>query len=1597
MRLFNKRTQRAVALFFAIVLVNQAVAPTVVYALTSGPSQPEVSSFEPVGMTEMVDPFTGDFTYNIPLFELPGPSGGYPFNLSYHAGVGMDDEASWVGLGWNLNAGAITRHVRGLPDEFNGDEIISKKDINPSVTYGVEAGAGVEILGKEINASGSLGLAIKNNNYNGLGYSISSDIGFQGAISESISKGGASRKINLDPEVGVSVTSIVGLTSKFGEFGLSSNYNSKAGLQSVSANYQKFIGLNEGYFAHPSYTPYVQQPMEFYSISAAFKVGASFVTVYPHAYVRGFYSESKIKDRGRPIASEAYGYLNIQNRRGLGYVLDFNREKEGLISIDHPNLASPVMTPDTYQVTAQGMMGTFRPVRNENVLVSDAPQLSQSSTSFGAGVDAGFGKIGINSSINSVKHLNTPWTEENGLNTVFQSSSQENNRIYEPWYFRKMGSRTAESLQDYNSIGKDQAIKPSIFQTSALRLMENENGSYQPPTNHTAKGRKARNEVLVPHTNDEILLNGEPVIDEFKIYILNENGESIRYDRSGLPKHHITGFVAVGEDGLRYNYTLPVYNFNKEEITFSTASHEGVLTFPQGSENNDPNYKFGGTEELLNNVKTPPHAYAYLLTSVTGPDYVDVENDGISDDDLGYWVKFTYRQAATKDNPYKWRDPFVGAHFLEGFKSDPRDDKGSFTFGEKEVYYLARAETKSHVAIFDLKNRKDATGVFSKLQNGNNTVGKSLMGLKSITLFTKAGFPEVPIKKVNFEYDYSLCNGIPNIAAESGGSNELATGPTGGKLTLKKLYFEYGNSQRGKLNPYEFAYAFNPDYDILAYDRWGNFKPKNPLDETLNRDMPYVDQNPGSKSSLDENAASWSLTDINLPSGGRMKIDYEIDDYAYVQHLEAMYMAPIVDPDIIPGQQAPDKFILNNGSKVRFKLKAPISETLTKDLEEKEVKKYLDIRRGQVYFKAFVNLRDYQKEQFFEAIEGYVDLDLSKGMGLEKGASGHYEFGYFHLQHEVGNYHPFSLRAWQHIQSNQPHLMNLTGSISPTNNRDEQIREMRKLPSLIPMIKEVFGQYYSYCEKKNWGKQFDLSRSVVRLNSPDKIKFGGGLRVRQLTMFDGWEGDGESVYGKVFDYTMEENGQSISSGVAAYEPFIGGEENALRYAKKFSRSIPLKANNNLFFEYPVNESLYPGPHIGYAKVTEMSLPAAYRAGLSIKNLPQTYYPSRSNATFGTTGAKVYEFYTAKDFPTRSYETQKEDYEIDYRHPLSILGIYTKDGAVSSQGYSLISNDMHGKPKKESSFRQGVDGSINPEPYQWTAYTYLAKEIIYDDKKAFALINDFEEDGEHQIKVGGEPGDNTVSMGQLVELVTDMSESQTNTWQGGADGNLDLVKLFFLPIPVPAIWPKVSKSESLFRVAVTNKIITQTGILQAVETYNEGSLISSKNLAWDKQTGEPVLVQVNNNFDDPLYNYKYLAFRQYKGMGGAYQNLKFAFDINTVMQHTTEPNLYTFRARGSTRNFLQEGDELIIYSREEGEEKILTKAVFLQEEGGRQVIHPMSPISMDSQNLYAKITRSGYSNQLRTSAGSIVSLSPPFTGDTAVYSSTIKVPSGKAIR
>ncbi|RNC85968.1 MAG: hypothetical protein ED557_04155 [Balneola sp.] len=63
--------------------------------------------------------YTGVPDISIPITTITGASYSLPISLSYHAGgIKAQEVASWVGLGWSLNAGGvITRSTRGDADD----------------------------------------------------------------------------------------------------------------------------------------------------------------------------------------------------------------------------------------------------------------------------------------------------------------------------------------------------------------------------------------------------------------------------------------------------------------------------------------------------------------------------------------------------------------------------------------------------------------------------------------------------------------------------------------------------------------------------------------------------------------------------------------------------------------------------------------------------------------------------------------------------------------------------------------------------------------------------------------------------------------------------------------------------------------------------------------------------------------------------------------------------------------------------------------------------------------------------------------------------------------------------------------------------------------------------------------------------------------------------------------------------------------------------------------------------------------------------------------------------------------------------------------
>lgn len=454
-----------------------AKAEKPVHYFTTGPGQPEMQQFSSVNASNMVDLFSGDFSYNIPLMDV----GGYPVNLSYRGGITMDQEASWVGLGWNINPGTVTRNLRGLPDDFNGanDSVKKTMSIRENRTVGVTLGGDVEIVGLRQTDKGEdstvptglkLGasIGVLNNTYKGWGVeyglnaSINSGRGAKGPLSGGLSITNNSQEgLTVAPSLSMRLFQYAsnensGMNS--GSISVSAPYNSRSGLKALqlSTGLSQFTANKKDQgssgssfsstisFASPTYTPSITIPFTSHQFSFTARAGIEMKVTSGSAFINGYVSRQYIDTKDTLLALPCYGYMYYQdgalNRAAL---LDFNREKELPYREKPamPHIAIPSYTYDAFSISGEGTGGMFRAYRSDIGFVYDH-YIRTKDGSDRVSVDIGSLDLlhaGVDLNINRAFTQNGPWLNQNTMRQVidFRKDSAE----FEAVYFRNPGEK----------------------------------------------------------------------------------------------------------------------------------------------------------------------------------------------------------------------------------------------------------------------------------------------------------------------------------------------------------------------------------------------------------------------------------------------------------------------------------------------------------------------------------------------------------------------------------------------------------------------------------------------------------------------------------------------------------------------------------------------------------------------------------------------------------------------------------------------------------------------------------------------------------------------------------------------------------------------------------------------------------------------------------------------------------------------------------------------------------------------------------------------------------------------------------------------------
>lgn len=1610
-------------------MVLTTIQPSSIYALTSGPSQPEFNSFTPIGTSDMVNLATGDFNYNIPIMDV----GGYPLNLSYDSGVTMDQEASWVGLGWNLNVGQINRQVRGIPDDFKGDEIIYENDMKRNITVGTNVGVGAALAGFPVGLGLNMGMGVQYNNYEGITFKPSFGVSF--GISDNVQVG---MNISSSTAEGATASPRVNFNNrkqdvKEGDrsmgigFGLTTN--SRKGLESFSMSTSTSTAITKrdvtgatrsssstagtggaiSFNTNNLYTPQKRAGIVNGNFSFNAAIGAEVLSVELDGHIYGYGSYQQIRNDEKIKSVPSFGYDFDEYANKGNSILDFNREKDRTFTKNTTVLPIVNQTYDIYAINGQGISGMFRPHRSQVGYMIDN-KVSDNGDGGNLGGELGLGwnvHVGADTRISSSYSYSGGWEDNNYALSRFEESSTENTpALYEKTYFKKVGELNIDPEEEiFNT--KVHGNTPMRFLLGGSNFNRKLEQSYQ-LKNYDNNGVPNYNEIA--SISSKIKRSKRDVRNSAIIKVTHAESEDDKFisNRAGAPEiikpHHTAGIKSISTDGSTYIYGETAYNWSKEEVTVDVTGATNTSDCSTGLvDNNGEVASSNSSDRYLNRIITPAYAHTFLLSSILSSDYEDISQDGPSIDDLGSYTLFKYGEDEDHYIPeYNWRTPYSKnsdagvANFNEGLKSVDNDQKGSIIRGKKELKYLRTIETKTHVAYFKLSSRQD--GLEAK-----GGVGHHTKQIDNIYLFTRPEFNKLvdqiggeenlededenilssyAIKTAHFNYSNELCRGIQNTSIEGEG-----------KLTLKTLYFTYRDSKMGRYNPYTFNYEKdfdengtidnNPSYNIKGYDIWGNYK-ENKGDVNCNdingalttSEFPFVEQN---KEIADVNTAAWALTSIDLPSGGRLEIETESDDYQFVQDRKAMQMFEVSGFSDTPPDPLGQSTTLYNGGDHKEYINIKISNENLDSINGSSytgsnfLNDYLkENAHKPIYFRALLNMVKNTNTQY-DYVSGYFEIDPKDGgitgddFSVEANSTGTYvSIPLLMLEAEGGwipgggDVNPIAKAGWYFGRTN---LNRVVYSISGDNTNDDFGSIVNDLVSSISGVFDIFTGPNLKLQERQCARNIIANKSWVRLENPDGRKYGGGSRVKKIQMFDQWGAMhlGSSYtdnplynnfYGQEYSYVLDDE-KMTSSGVATFEPnsskenpFVEPFYDTADTAK--DKLVAPKESN--YVEKPIGESFFPAAKITYSRVEVKNLEREENGEVVKKH---------------ATGKVVNEFYTSKDFPTK---TDYTDISMNFDPPgtlANILDISVKNHLTFSQGFVVETNDMDGRPKSTRVYPEDQDAFISGVDYKYNIDDEgnLSNQITTIDKNSVVRTDS--------------------EMGLTYDVYNDFRENYSDSRTVGFDFNTAGFVIFVIPVIIPMPIPTLAYHETKLRTASTTKVINRSVVMTEKTAFDLGSKVTTKNLAWDAVTGQVLLTETINEYDDYYYNFNYPSYWYYDGMGLATNNI----GVQGTLSKQVDLHEYTLSGSGSNvTSLLTVGDELLITgnrffgSRKAWVASVSNTNVVLMNSDGELLNDDCNPSTINF-----KVVRSGFRNQQNASMASVTGMVNPINGSSITES------------
>ncbi|MEM7035981.1 MAG: hypothetical protein AAF570_03305, partial [Bacteroidota bacterium] len=1011
-----------------------------------------------------------------------------------------------------------------------------------------------------------------------------------------------------------------------------------------------------------------------------------------------------------------------------------------------------------------------------------------------------------------------------------------------------------------------------------------------------------------------------------------------------------------------------VYEFARKYIKPTTVDHNDVLYAPLDRARKVHGQTFGD-----------PYAASFLLTEITGANFIDRDLDGPDRDDFGGYVRFSYQQkygshdknsCAGAADWFRWRVPYTGLQYDRNELSDPQDDSGSMWSGLREVYYLERVETKSHAALFYTSDREDgleapsgalaATTRPADLSPSVKADLKRSQRLDSIKLhaLNSDGSLGELLQTVRLEYDYSLMKGQPNSSVAGGG-----------KLTLKRVWSDYRGTRNAHIHPHEFHYEYpstdyptpydhfenyadvdrngskdlleNPDYAAQDVDRWGQYQ----LDGDSRKDslLSYVNQRP--EKAFDP--AAWHLKRIVLPSRGEIHVQYEQDDYGWVQNRKATVMAPLKTITEVTGTGTQELYL--DLAWLGWEDNAANRENLRRVLQ----RDFVD--RGKKMYYRFLYALSGTNPQLDKCnsdyIEGYSSV---REVGVD-GNGLYVKLGAF----SDPNIHPRKA-CLNHVRFQKQGKLVATGDCD----RTDEVEFGGENPvdafmAVLAHMGQVMHSGALNCLEMNEGLSF-LKIPVL------EDKKGGGVRVKRMLTYDsGIEAGLENLQGTEYVY-KDEKGRS--SGVATNEPTAGGEENALVDVLELrdNRNVPqflIHGKDRQEFEGPYGKALLPGASVGYARVVTKNIHEG-------KTSP---------------GFSIHSFYTLRDFPFDGvYEGLNGQRGFSHtaiaRKGLRLEGFGIRR-LVRSQGYAFVQHDMHGKNHSTGTYPGNYDPDAQlPPPVSFSRYEYdpLGTPVPLISDVTGSLTE-------------GHPGREieVYQEGRKMEEVDVSLRFQ-------ADANVGFPIPLAIPFASGLMYPGLHK-HFILKTHVTTKVVHLRSNLRRIVSTTDGITTTSEQIAFDAATGQPRIVRTWDDFHgiphaDSLHkgwltDYSLPAFRAYTDLRPAARNQSLTLPVTPDVNidkyfdgttHRIEFVPTTGDACG-TISLLCPGD--LVRVADAPFDDTATEGVYQVDafEGNVVTLLPVSHFPTGTAasviSVRVEVLRSGHTNQIGLSRGSISTYGP----------------------